>query len=354
MDNKDVQSGILRRFLAPALLAVACLPLVLALILASSFRHIAFKHRETTLRNLVDTAWDVIEYQASLVAKGVISEKEAKRRVLENIRRMRYGKNGRGYFWIVDKNGVLLAHPYRHDLEGVNGLNFVDPDGKKIILDFIKVATQKGTGFVSYKWQWNNDPNRIERKISAVRFFPSWGWIVGTGAYVNDIEEETMSLSWKIIAFGGGLFFFILGLSLRTLKQSRRFERKRRFDFENLSKTESEVRALLDSIPDMILRIKRDGRVVDYKEPLNFAPFFDPGEILYNKITDVWPEDVAGKTMAALGRSFESGKAETVTFKSSMLTDSGEMTVEAIFVASEDGEALAVFRDVSSRRENKS
>ena len=354
MDDKDVQSGILRRFLAPALLAVACLPLVLALILANSFREIAFKHREKMLQNLVDTTWDMLDYQASLAAKGTVSEKEVKRRALENIRRIRYGKDRRSYFWVIDKNGVVLAHPYRPDLEGANGLDLVDADGKKIILDFIKVATQKGRGFVRYKWQWNDDPNRIERKIAAVRFFAPWGWVIGTGAYVNDIEEEALSISWKIIAFGGGVFLFLLGLSIRSFRQARRFERERRSDFEKLSKTEAKIRALVDSIPDMILRVKRDGRVVDYKEPLNFVPFFDPGEMLNNKIAEVWPEDIADKAMEALGKSFESGCAETITFRASMRTVDGGMMVEGVFVASENDEALAVFREVTRRREGKS
>ncbi len=354
MDDKYVQYGILRRFFAPALIAVACLPLVLALILARSSRDTAFRNRETMLRSLVDTAWNVIDYQAALAGKGLVSEKEAKRRALENIRRMRYGRDGRSYFWVVDKNGVVLAHPYRPDLEGKESLGLTDAGGKEFLLDFVKVATQKGSGFVRYKWQWNDDPNRLERKIASVKFFPSWGWIVGTGAYVNDIEDDARSLSWKIIALGGGAFLFLLGLALRSLKQYRRLERERCVDYEKLSKAETKVRELLDSIPDMILRIERDGRVVDYKEPLNFEPFFDPGEVLHNKIADVWPEDIADKTMTTLGRAFESGKAETVTFQSSLGAGEERMTVEAIFVASENGEALAVFRDVSSRRRGQS
>jgi PAS domain S-box-containing protein len=353
--RKETQRGIVARFLAPFLLVVALLPPLIAVLLVPSFHKIAVKHRETMLRDLVDTVWEVADYHKKLADKGEISEKEAQRRVLSIVRKLRYGSENRDYFWIIDTQGVTLAHPYRHDLEGCPGIDMADADGKKFLVEFIKTATSDGIGTVKYKWQWYGDPKRVEKKIAAVRYFASWGWVIGTGAYVDDIDSEMSALARRALIAGSIVFIVLVGLSVSILGQARAIERERRSAFLKLASTEEKLRMLLESIPDMIIRIRSDGVVLDFKDPLDFKPFFNPGEVLHNKIEDVWPEEAAEKTMETLKKAFESGKPESVVFK----VPSGKrgvrgVAIEAQFVAGADDEALAVFRDVTKRASSKS
>ena len=75
----------------------------------------------------------------------------------------------------------IIVHPYRPDLEGKDISEFADPNGKRLFVEFVKVVKAKKAGYVDYEWQWKDDPGRIVPKISYVKGFEPWGWIVGTG-----------------------------------------------------------------------------------------------------------------------------------------------------------------------------
>lgn len=87
--------------------------------------------------------------------------------------------NGELYVLAYDFNGVLLAHPFRKDLNGRNLLNLQDEDGKMFVREFIK-AGKKGSGWVSYKWV-NPTSRKIEPKTTYLESVN--GIIVGCGVY---------------------------------------------------------------------------------------------------------------------------------------------------------------------------
>jgi hypothetical protein len=107
---------------------------------------------------------------------------------------------------------------------------------------------------------------------------------------------------------------------------------------------------LVEAIPDMLLRVRRDGMVLDYKEPLGFAPFIDPSDILDKTIDEAWPAAVAKKLLSAMEKAFNDGKPHTVRFTCEDFENSSSMKIEASFVVSDDNEALATFRDISKRK----
>ncbi len=105
--------------------------------------------------------------------------------------KMRYGKSG--YFAIIDTKGVMLVHP-SEKIRGKNVIDLKDTNGVFIIKDLIKVATSKeGEGFTEYYW---NKPGfkKPQRKISYVKLFKEWNWMVVTGAYVDDVEKKIIQM----------------------------------------------------------------------------------------------------------------------------------------------------------------
>ena len=101
---------------------------------------------------------------------------------------MTYGKSG--YFWINNSNHVVMAHGSKPSLAGKNLVDLKDPNGKYIYREIVKVANaNKDGGLVEYMWP---KPNHKEAKLkfSYVQKFEAWDWIVGTGAYVDDIEDK--------------------------------------------------------------------------------------------------------------------------------------------------------------------
>jgi len=106
---------------------------------------------------------------------------------LATIAQMRYGKNG--YFWVLDTKGGMIMHPIKPSLNGKNLSNFQDKKGVYLFKDLSAISVQKGEGLVKYHWQKPGE-EIPKQKFSYTMLFPEWGWAIGTGAYVDDIEEK--------------------------------------------------------------------------------------------------------------------------------------------------------------------
>jgi len=138
-------------------------------------------------RHLVEAAWNVINHQATLAKSGKISEAEAKQAALETIKAMRY--DGKEYFWINDTRSYMVMHPIKPKLDGKNLSGVKDPNGKFLFMEFVKAVKAGGAGFVDYYWPKPGSPEPVH-KISYVKLHAGWGWIVGSGVYIDDVEQE--------------------------------------------------------------------------------------------------------------------------------------------------------------------
>ena len=93
---------------------------------------------------------------------------------------------------------VMVMHPYRSDLEGKNVSDYVDPNNKHLFIEFRNKVKSDGAGFVAYMWQWKDNPDHIVPKLSYVIGFEPWGWIIGTGIYIEDVRITIESITKKL------------------------------------------------------------------------------------------------------------------------------------------------------------
>lgn len=113
---------------------------------------------------------------------------DLKKRVIDWVQTVRYGQNG--YVWIHDTSHHLIAHPFRTYDIGVDDTNNTDSTGAKIFQKFIDVATKnKEGGFVEYYWA-KPEFGAPRKKIGFLKLDSEWGWVIGTGLYVDDIESS--------------------------------------------------------------------------------------------------------------------------------------------------------------------
>ncbi|MEZ4526287.1 MAG: cache domain-containing protein [Desulfobacterales bacterium] len=139
---------------------------------------------EKKLKELVNVAYGVMD---SLYQAKDLPEAEKKRTALSVIRELRYGNED--YFWINDTCPLMIMHPFQPEMEGKNLSDFQDPAGKKLFVEMVQVCQSQGEGAVSYLWP---KPGRDEPvpKLSYVKLFKPWNWIIGTGVYMETAEEE--------------------------------------------------------------------------------------------------------------------------------------------------------------------
>jgi methyl-accepting chemotaxis protein len=110
-----------------------------------------------------------------------------KEEALKTISQMRFGKSG--YFWINDATPKMIMHPVKPELDGKNVSNTQDPKGVYLFREIVKVATQNGFGMVKYHWA-KPGYDKPQPKMSYVEMFKPWGWIIGTGEYIDNIEDR--------------------------------------------------------------------------------------------------------------------------------------------------------------------
>lgn len=148
------------------------------------------QRKREQIRDATEIAWSVLSHYHRRVVDGEMALTAAKEQAAAIVSEIRYGPQHKDYFWINDTVPCMVMHPYRPDLNGKDVSEHRDPEGKALFVEFVGVAREHGQGYVDYLWQWHDDPDRIVPKISYIRQFRPWNWIVGTGIYIQDVKEE--------------------------------------------------------------------------------------------------------------------------------------------------------------------
>ncbi|MBN2524928.1 MAG: cache domain-containing protein [Deltaproteobacteria bacterium] len=158
--------------------------------------------KKNKIQEQTQLAYSIAESYYERAKKGEMTEDEAKRAASEQIGALRYGPTNKDYFWINDTRPYMVMHPFSPQLNGTDLSGKVDSSGKYMFKDFAKVAKEKGGGFSEYMWQYLDQKDRIVPKISHIAYFKPWDWCIGTGMYIEDINEEMAawanSLIWII------------------------------------------------------------------------------------------------------------------------------------------------------------
>jgi PAS domain S-box-containing protein len=220
-------------------------------------KNILFQKKEM-IRNLTDNNWSLISEYNQMVKQGELTLEVAQSEAIRRIRGLRYGPESKDYFWINDMHPKMIMHPYFPNLEGKDMSGLTDPNGRHLIVEFVKIVQQKGAGYIDYMWQWKDDPKKIVPKISYVRGFEPWGWIIGTGIYIEDVHYEIKLITHDLIKIFSGLLILITGLSSYITWQAVKSEKKRSQAENDLRKREEEYRSIFENTGTATVIIEKD------------------------------------------------------------------------------------------------
>ncbi len=203
------------------------------------------KKREM-IRELTQNAWHILVWSESQESKGILTRQQAQSQAIVLIRNLRYGPELKDYFWINDMHPRVIMHPYRSELEGQDVSNVADPDGKYLYVEFVNLVKAQGEGYVEYMWQWKDDANKIVPKVSFVKEFKPWHWIIGTGIYIEDVNEEIAQITYQLSWISLGILVLITLLSGYIIQRGLKEERKRREAETSLKRAYSELEAKIN------------------------------------------------------------------------------------------------------------
>lgn len=167
----------------------------LAAVFLLSERSLILEERRSSVRQNVETAYSILAYYQDLAAKGALPEHAAKQSAMAAVKALRY--SGQEYFWINDMQPQMVAHPIRPELEGKDLADFKDAAGTRIYVQFVDLVKANGAGFITYMWAKASGQEPIP-KISYVKGFAPWGWIIGSGVYIDAVNATFWS---RVTAF---------------------------------------------------------------------------------------------------------------------------------------------------------
>lgn len=214
------------------------------------------KSRRIELRNYVDLAVGNLQPLAASLPpaqRTPEAEAELKRRALHLLETLNYGHDG--YFFVYDQQGTVLMHSRQPELIGRNLWNLTDTQGRYTIRLLLAEA-RAGGGYVDYLWR-KPSSGQMAPKLGYVELLPPWGWMVGTGLYLDDIQATLTeldtemnnsirtTLGWLMaLAAGGTVGISIIGLML-NLREHRQADAKLRLMARQVVRSQEEERAHL-------------------------------------------------------------------------------------------------------------
>ncbi|HEX5355805.1 MAG TPA: methyl-accepting chemotaxis protein [Aquabacterium sp.] len=141
--------------------------------------------RQNAVRQVVEVAHASVQWAYARQQAGELNEAQAQKMALSALDKLRY--SGNEYFWVNDLNHRMVHHPIKPQLDGQDVAEMKDPNGVFLFKDFVNTVKEKGQGFVAYQWP-KPGKEQPQDKISYVKGFEPWGWVLGSGLYIDDVQ----------------------------------------------------------------------------------------------------------------------------------------------------------------------
>ncbi len=180
---------------------------VVGLLLSSAYsvyvlRDSMLGDRQALTRTQVETASGILEYFHARQTAGELTGEAAQQGALAALQKLRYDRNE--YFWVNDLQARMLMHPIKPELNGQDMSQAKDANGKAIFSEFTRVASSLGNGYVDYLWAKPGHDEPVA-KVSYVQLFKPWGWVIGTGIYLDDVADAARRQAISLVLLGAAI-----------------------------------------------------------------------------------------------------------------------------------------------------
>ena len=229
----------------------------------------AQQDRMDATRQHVEVAHGLLVWAHGEEVSGRLSREAAQALATQAVSGLRYDKTE--YFWVNDMTPRVVMHPTNPKLNGQDVSGLKDPNGFALFKAFVDVVRREGQGFVSYQWPKPGSEKPVD-KLSYVKGFEPWGWVIGSGIYIDDLRREQQQ-RWVMVGgvtvvalvVAGYLFLSFYRVMDGGLKETRRHLRAMTdgdlttspspWGNDEAAQLMFELRAMQDSLRQMVQRV---------------------------------------------------------------------------------------------------
>ncbi len=172
--------------------------------------------KRAEVKNAVEAATTTVNSFLARAEKGELPEAEAKKMAIDALAGARF--DGGNYYFVIGFNGISVSHANKK-IETTDMSPLKDARGRFFIQDMIKLARDKGAGYIDYDWTKPGD-KEASLKISYVMSVPKWQWLIGTGLHVHDVDAAFIRMTGDVakvlVPLGLLMFGLVIFLSRRA------------------------------------------------------------------------------------------------------------------------------------------
>ncbi len=237
------------------ILGIALILIIGEVLTISYAKDLLINERKREIKEMVESIDHVIGETHQLVLLDSLTVSEAQKRIIFIIKSAKYGNDHKDYYWLLDSDNQIIAHPYFENSESLKKANQKFSTTLEQLGNFGKRNRQ---GFINYKWQWKDDSTRIEDKISYVKHFTPWDWTLGTGFYYSDFDADIDGLIQYvtiIIIIASSIVFLLFFLVIRRSKMNIFYLIK---SDQELSKSEKRFRNMSENLDNGLLILENN------------------------------------------------------------------------------------------------
>ena len=273
----------------PSLLAIVIAIGSIYLVIIPSFEKSFLESKREMIRELTKVAWGILEFYETQEHAGTLTTEQAQSRAIAEIEHLRYGDESRDYFWISDMSPKLVMHPYSKELVGTDLSSYEDSTGKRLFMEIIKTVSDQQSGFIDYIWSKKYEASQEVPKLSYVKKFEPWGWVVGTGVYLDDVEEKTEQITARLTRMIYATVIAFALLLLYVTHHSLVIERQRRLAEERLELSRKKYKTLVESAVDPIMMM-HNGSCIYANKSMERLVGYSAAELEAMPLIDLFPQ----------------------------------------------------------------
>jgi methyl-accepting chemotaxis protein len=164
------------------------------------------QQKQVELTHLGELALTIVKEEHAAADKAGLNAVEAQKRAADRLRQLRYG-NGE-YYWIQDMHPRMIMHPTTRELEGKDVSDYKDPSGFPYMIAFAEAVKKSGAGIVEYEYV-KPGQSKPQPKMSYVIGYAPWGWVIGTGVYIDDLDAQTSAATSRALMITALVLLFV-------------------------------------------------------------------------------------------------------------------------------------------------